>query len=145
MGKFAALRAKAPLAERLFFAALKRCATQELQAVLEFHISQQKRKAWHRAFIAALILTSGCFASLFLQAQNLAGGQAAAAPGPKADAIYIHANVYTGVPANSQFSSIDREEAIAVRGDRILAVGKNTDIQRFKGPQTQVVDLSGHF
>jgi predicted amidohydrolase YtcJ len=145
MGKFAALRAKAPLAESLFFAALKRCATQKLQAVLEFHISQQKRKAWHRAFIAALILTSGCFASLFLQAQNLAGGQAAAATGPKADAIYIHANVYTGVPANSQFSSIDREEAIAVRGDRILAVGKNTDIQRFKGPQTQVVDLSGHF
>lgn len=63
----------------------------------------------------------------------------------KADVIYEHANIYTGVPANSQFSSIDREEAIAVRGDRILAVGKNADMARFKGPQTQVIDLGGHF
>ena len=65
---------------------------------------------------------------------------------PKADAIYFHANVYTGVPAsNSQFSSMLREEAIAVRGDRIQAVGKNVDIEKLKGPQTEVVDLGGHF
>ena len=44
---------------------------------------------------------------------------------PRADAIYVHANVYTGVPSNTQFSSILREEAIAVRGERIQAVGKN--------------------
>ncbi|MFZ0773430.1 MAG: amidohydrolase family protein [Candidatus Sulfotelmatobacter sp.] len=86
-----------------------------------------------------------CFASLFLQAQNPAPGQTAAATGPKADIIFIDANVYTGVPSNAEFSSILREEAIAVRGDRIQAVGKNVDIQKLKGPQTQVVDLGGHF
>jgi predicted amidohydrolase YtcJ len=64
---------------------------------------------------------------------------------PKADAIYIHANVYTGTPANSQFSSILREEAIAVRGDRIQAVGTTADLLKLKGPQTQVIDLGGHF
>ena len=64
---------------------------------------------------------------------------------PKADILFVHANVYTGVPANSQFSSILREEAIAVRGDRILAVGKTFDLQKYKGPQTQIVDLGGHF
>jgi predicted amidohydrolase YtcJ len=64
---------------------------------------------------------------------------------PKADIIFEHGNVYTGVPANAQFSSVVREEAIAVRGDRILAVGKNADIQKLKGPQTQVVDLGGRF
>jgi predicted amidohydrolase YtcJ len=64
---------------------------------------------------------------------------------PKADIIFLHANVYTGIPANSQFSSIDREEAIAIRGDRVQAVGKNLDIQKLKGPQTQVIDLDGHF
>ena len=64
---------------------------------------------------------------------------------PKADIIFTHANVYTGVPANTPFSSILREEAIAVRGDRIQAVGKAVDIQKLKGPQTQVVDLGGHF
>ena len=68
-----------------------------------------------------------------------------AASGPKADTIYVHANIYTGVPSNTQFSSILREEAIAVRGDRIQAVGKNVDIEKLKGPQTQVIDLGGHF
>jgi hypothetical protein len=64
---------------------------------------------------------------------------------PKADIIFEHGNVYTGVPANAQFSSVLREEAIAVRGDRILAVGKNADMGKLKGPQTQVVDLGGRF
>jgi predicted amidohydrolase YtcJ len=64
---------------------------------------------------------------------------------PKADIIFEHGNIYTGVPANAQFSSIVREEAIAVRGDRIQAVGKMADMEKLKGPQTQVVDLGGHF
>jgi predicted amidohydrolase YtcJ len=64
---------------------------------------------------------------------------------PKADIIFMHGNVYTGVPANTPFASILREEAIAVRGDRIEAVGKMIDIQKLKGPQTQVIDLGGHF
>lgn len=64
---------------------------------------------------------------------------------PKADIIFEHGNVYTGVPANAQFSAIVREEAIAVHGDRILAVGKIADLEKLKGPQTQIVDLGGHF
>src|ERR1700722_12541842 len=77
-------------------------------------------------------------------AQNSSGGGTPDAK-PKADIIFEHANVYTGVPANSQFSSITREEGIAVRGDRIQAVGKTVDLEKLKGPQTQVVDLGGHF
>jgi predicted amidohydrolase YtcJ len=69
----------------------------------------------------------------------------AVASGPKADVIFIHANVYTGVPATTQFTAILREEAIAVRGDRIQAVGKNVEIEKLKGPLTRVVDLDGHF
>ena len=64
---------------------------------------------------------------------------------PKADIIFVHANIYTGVPANTPFSSILREEAIAVRGDRIQAVGKTFDLMKLKGPDTQVIDLGGHF
>jgi predicted amidohydrolase YtcJ len=64
---------------------------------------------------------------------------------PKADAIFFHANIYTGVPSNSPFSSTLREEAIAVRGDRIEAVGKNVDILKLKGPDTEVIDLGGRF
>ena len=75
------------------------------------------------------------------------GQNASSAPDtrPKADIIFMHGNVYTGVPANTPFSSVLREEAIAVRGDRIEAVGKTIDIQKLKGPQTQVIDLGGHF
>jgi len=64
---------------------------------------------------------------------------------PKAAVIFLHANVYTGVPANAAFSSVRREEAVAVRGDRIQAVGKSVEMEKLKGPQTQVIDLSGHF
>jgi predicted amidohydrolase YtcJ len=65
---------------------------------------------------------------------------------PKADTLFIHGNVYTGLPANTPFASIDRQEAIAVRNGRILAVGKTFDLQTtLKGPDTQVVDLGGHF
>lgn len=72
-------------------------------------------------------------------------GQAPQPAGPKADVIFTHANVYTGIPADTPFASILRAEAIAVKGDRILAVGKEVDILKMKGAQTQVVDLGGHF
>ena len=81
-------------------------------------------------------------------AASVSSGQdttAAADTKVKADVIFVHGNVYTGVPANTPFASIERAEAIAVKGDRILAVGKTFDLEKFKGPQTQIVDLGGHF
>ena len=41
---------------------------------------------------------------------------------PKADLIFVHGNVYTGVVEASSFKSIKRAQAIAVRGDRIEAI-----------------------
>ena len=64
---------------------------------------------------------------------------------PKADVILVHGNVYTGVAMTSGFSAIRRAEAIAVRGDRIDAVGENADILKLKGPETQVIDVGGKF
>jgi predicted amidohydrolase YtcJ len=64
---------------------------------------------------------------------------------PKADVILVHGNVYTGVAMTSGFSAIRRAEAIAVRGDRIEAVGENADILKLKGPETQVIDVGGKF
>src|SRR5258708_23976432 len=64
---------------------------------------------------------------------------------PKAEIIFIHGNVYTGVPDNTPFSSVLRVEAIAVRGDRIQALGKTIDIINIKGPQPKVADLAQHF
>jgi predicted amidohydrolase YtcJ len=101
-----------------------------------------RRVSLANVFLAVPIVAVVIAASPIVQAQAQTG---ATDPRPRADAIYIHANVYTGVPANTPFSSVLREEAIAVRGDRIQAVGKNVEIEKLKGPQTQVVDLAGHF
>ncbi len=64
---------------------------------------------------------------------------------PKADIIFTHGNIYTGVIESSALGSSPRAEAIAVRGDRILAVGTRAEIAKMKGPETKVVDLDGHF
>jgi predicted amidohydrolase YtcJ len=64
---------------------------------------------------------------------------------PKADVIFTHGNVYTGVVDASSLVAGKRAEAIAVRGDRILAVGARDEVMRTKGPETKVVDLGGHF
>jgi predicted amidohydrolase YtcJ len=98
---------------------------------------------WRSAFSAAIRLL---FFPPALAAAVLLGALAAAQDSkPSADILFIHANVYTGIPDDTPFKSILRQEAIAVRGDRILAVGKTFDLQKFKGPQTQVIDLGGHF
>lgn len=68
------------------------------------------------------------------------------APKPKADAIFMHGNVYTGVvDATASLGAGKRAEALAVRGDRILAVGTRDEIIKLKGPDTKIVDLGGHF
>jgi len=40
---------------------------------------------------------------------------------------------------------VQRAHAMALRGDRVLAVGDEPDILKLKGPDTSVVDLNGHF
>jgi predicted amidohydrolase YtcJ len=65
---------------------------------------------------------------------------------PKADLIFTHGNIYTGVvDAATTLGSGKRGEALAVLGDRILAVGARDEIMKLKGPETKIVDLDGHF
>jgi predicted amidohydrolase YtcJ len=39
--------------------------------------------------------------------------------------------------------TLPEAQAVAVRGDRIAAIGSNADVQRFVGPATEVIDLQG--
>jgi predicted amidohydrolase YtcJ len=64
---------------------------------------------------------------------------------PTADSIYIHANIYTGVVGDASFHGAQRAQAMAVRGDKVLAVGSESDVMKLKGQQTNVVDLHGRF
>jgi len=49
--------------------------------------------------------------------------------------------------SHGKILTVDKEfnvhEAIAVRGDRVLATGSNEDVLKLKGPDTQVIDLQG--
>jgi predicted amidohydrolase YtcJ len=68
------------------------------------------------------------------------------APKPKADVIFTHGNIYTGVvDVTASLGAGKRFEALAVVGDRILAVGARDEIMKLKGPDTKIVDLDGRF
>jgi len=79
-----------------------------------------------------LVLAVGC------------GAAAQSTPKPKADVIFIHGNIYIGM-VEASLGAGKRLDALAVREDRILAVGARDEIMKLKGPETKIVDLDGHF
>jgi len=72
-----------------------------------------------------------------------------------ADVIFVNGDIYTGAVsvvsktgADAQFAGAmesGRAQAVAVAGGKIIAVGSSADIQKLKGPKTEVIDLAGHF
>lgn len=63
--------------------------------------------------------------------------QSALAHGQPPDLILHHGKIVT---VDNEFSIV---EAMAVRGERIIAVGTNEDVAKMAGPQTKNVDLHG--
>lgn len=86
---------------------------------------------------SALIIASVSMCTNFLMAQSTAK--------PKADSIYVHANIYTGVVGDSSFQAVERADAMAIRGDKIFAIGSEPEVLKLKGQDTKVFDLGGHF
>jgi hypothetical protein len=62
---------------------------------------------------------------------------AAPASAQHADRIFINGKIWTADPARPT------AEALAIRGDRIVAVGSTADVRALAGPDTAVVDLQG--
>jgi len=85
-----------------------------------------------------------CIFSCLLLAAVSALSQTQANP-PKADTIYVHGDIYTGVIGPSSFHVVTRAKAMAVKGDRIVAIGDEDGMLKRKGPDTAVVDLQGRF
>ncbi len=54
-----------------------------------------------------------------------------------ADLIVRNADVWTGDSARP------RAQALAVRGERLIAVGADVDIERYRSPRTRVIDAGG--
>jgi predicted amidohydrolase YtcJ len=57
----------------------------------------------------------------------------------RADRIFVNGTVWTGEPDRPH------AQALALRGNRILAAGTNGDVRALAGPATAVVDLQGRF
>jgi predicted amidohydrolase YtcJ len=58
-------------------------------------------------------------------------------PAPVADLIVRNARIWTGD------STRPAAQALAVRGERLVAVGSNDEVERHRGPGTRVIDVGG--
>ena len=67
----------------------------------------------------------------------LSGFSLAQSPGHLADLVLVHAHIYT-VNARQPWA-----QALAVRDGRILAVGTDRDMARYRGASTKVIDAKG--
>src|SRR5690348_268147 len=69
----------------------------------------------------------------------IAAGLLAQSPAPQAppDTIYYHGHLVT------MWSDHPEVEAVAIRGDRFVAVGSNADVRKLAGPATSEIDLAG--
>lgn len=87
------------------------------------------------ALLAVQLLLSACD-STAPPAEKMAEVQPAAVVNA-ADTVFINGKILT---VDEDFSTAN---ALAVKGDRIVAVGSNDDVSKFTGDTTKVVDLAG--
>jgi hypothetical protein len=76
-------------------------------------------------------------ALIALAALALALTARAGAQAPAPDLILHHARIYTALDAHPEAA------ALAIRGDRLVAVGSDAEILALEGPATRVLDLAG--
>ncbi|HVO81090.1 MAG TPA: amidohydrolase [Terriglobales bacterium] len=83
---------------------------------------------------AKLVVRLVCWTSLLLLSVLVPAGWAQPSP---ADTMVVNARIYT-VNSRQPWA-----EALAVGGDRIVAVGSEKDIAAYRGPTTKVIDAGG--
>lgn len=91
---------------------------------------------------------------------TMAGLSSAQQTPTSADVVFVNGDIYPGAPhieigvgtpsggarrPPTPAPINGRRQALAVAGGKIIAIGSNEDIQKRKGPKTQVIDLGGHF
>jgi predicted amidohydrolase YtcJ len=67
------------------------------------------------------------------------GAGAGRPKGPPADRVFLNGRIWTGEPGKPW------AEGLAVRGTRLIAVGRSDDVKDLAGKGTDVVDLRGRF
>jgi predicted amidohydrolase YtcJ len=87
--------------------------------------------------LATLVTVALAGAVSLLTAQQPASPQGSGAAGPPADVIISNGKIIT---VDERFTIA---QAVAVRGDRIVAVGSDAEIAKLAGPATRRIDLRG--
>ncbi len=87
--------------------------------------------------VTTLIAVALAGAISLLTAQPPASAQGSGAAGPPADVIISNGKIIT---VDERFTIA---QAVAVRGDRIVAVGSDAEIAKLAGPATRRIDLRG--
>ena len=87
----------------------------------------EDRNIWRFRLLKPATVLATLLLALSLSAQS----------GPAADLIITHANIWTVDPSRP------RAQAVAILGDRIVAVGSDQEINAWRGPQTHVLDAGG--
>ena len=87
--------------------------------------------------VTTLIAVALAGAVSLVIAQSPASAQGSGAAGPPADVIIANGKIIT---VDERFTIA---QAVAVRGDRIVAVGSDAEIAKLAGPATRRIDLRG--
>jgi predicted amidohydrolase YtcJ len=93
------------------------------------------RRLCHAITMVLLVLS---LAALLMNASSKPESSAGKSGEQSADVIFLNGDIYTQ-------ATPQRAQAMAIRNGRIVALGSNDDIRKWKGGHTEVIDLSGHF
>ena len=80
---------------------------------------------------------TGRLASLLLVSTLVHGQSVPPTRTSVADVVYVNARIWTGEAARPM------AQAMAIRGDRLVAVGTDSLVRALRGPNTRLVDLAG--
>src|SRR5450631_1711541 len=80
------------------------------------------------------LVHASCAALAYLGASQRTKTWASDSPWATIDSVVVNANVYTMDPRMA------KAEAFALKGDRFVALGTNSDIRRLIGKHTQIID-----
>lgn len=92
-----------------------------------------------RAKVAASLCSSGIGAFCLYASSASAAVPAVAGAAEPADLVLTNGVIYTVDAARS------RVEAVAIKGERIVAIGTSKEMQAWVGSSTRVIDLKGRF
>ncbi|HEV8130960.1 MAG TPA: amidohydrolase [Acidobacteriota bacterium] len=90
-----------------------------------------------RIFSLFVILLSGLFCITPTESPGASQNRPVQSPERAADLVLLNGKIATMNPKQPQ------AEALAVRGDILVAVGSNAEIRKRIGPSTEVIDLAG--